>query len=438
MRRALLAAARNAGAEAEVYALSARSTVVSFENAALKNIELSMQSGLGLRIIKDGKLGLAYACNPPAPQDLLQRALESLQAGSADAPPAFCLPETLPASEPHDAGVESLTTEQVADEVAGLCRRLGAVRDGQVNINARFGTQEIRLLNSRGLDCSQKISSYLVHPQLTFPGTYASINRAWRAEGFARFPDETAEHLKDLFASAGRQARLRSGRMKALFLPEAMNVLYWRLEYGLNAKNVFQRESRLLGRLGEKVFSDQLSFVDAPHRTGSRLFDDEGRPCRKTVLIERGVLKSFYSDLFYSAKLGVPPTGHGYRVAPMGAETLSAPPTPSLMHQGISPGKGCLREMIAQMDRGVIIAGTMGAHSGNIPNGDYSVGLAPALYVEKGEIQGLVKDAMAAGNIYEDLREIVAVEDAAHPSAEAPAGCRAPALLIDAVSVTVG
>jgi PmbA protein len=439
MMEILLAAARKAGAEAEVYALSSRSTAVSFENARLKDIEASIQSGLGLRLIKGGKLGLAYACNPPAPEELLKRALASIEAGGAEAPPAFSRPGAAALAGSYDPAIETLSTEQVADELAGICSRLGAVRDGQVNVSARFGTQEIRIVNSRGLDCAQKLSSYLVHPKLTFPGTYASINRALRAEGFARFPDETIEHLKGLFASAGRQARPRSGRMKALFLPEAMKVLYWRLEYGINAKNVFQKESRLLGRVGEKVFSDQLTFVDAPgQRAGSRIFDDEGRPCRDTVLIERGVLKSYYSDLFYASKLGVPPSGHGYRAAQMGAETLSAPPAPALMHQGVLPGGVSLKEMIAKMDRGVIIGGAMGAHSGNFPNGDYSVGLAPALYVERGEIVGLVKDAMAAGNVYEELREVVAVESAAHAVAEAPAGCRVPAVLVDGVSVTVG
>jgi len=52
-----------------------------------------------------------------------------------------------------------------------------------------------------------------------------------------------------------------------------------------------------------------------------------------------------------------------------------------------------------------------GAHSGNILNGDYSVGLCPGLYVENGEIMGHVKDAMVAGNIFETLKEVIDIED---------------------------
>ena len=53
------------------------------------------------------------------------------------------------------------------------------------------------------------------------------------------------------------------------------------------------------------------------------------------------------------------------------------------------------------------------------------------MYVEKGEIVGRVKDAMAAGNIYETLKEVVALEDVAHPTY----GGTFPAVLLDQVNV---
>ncbi len=63
------------------------------------------------------------------------------------------------------------------------------------------------------------------------------------------------------------------------------------------------------------------------------------------------------------------------------------------------------------MDRGLILEGVLGAHSGNIPNGDYSVGVSTGLYVEGGEIRGRVTDTMVTGNVYETLSNVVAVGD---------------------------
>jgi PmbA protein len=51
--------------------------------------------------------------------------------------------------------------------------------------------------------------------------------------------------------------------------------------------------------------------------------------------------------------------------------------------------------------------------------------------VENGEIIGRVKDAMAAGNIYESLKNVVALEDRGHSTY----GGTFPSLLLDQVNV---
>ena len=129
--------------------------------------------------------------------------------------------------------------------------------------------------------------------------------------------------------------------------------------------------------------------------------------------------------------MGVQSTGHGYKGAMWGGETVSIKPSPSLDHLYIRPGEKSFRELLRLMDKGILIAGVMGAHSGNILNGDYSIGLSPGLYVEKGEILGHVKDAMVAGNIFDTMNHIIEIEDTLHPAS----GGMFPAILFDGVSV---
>jgi PmbA protein len=83
------------------------------------------------------------------------------------------------------------------------------------------------------------------------------------------------------------------------------------------------------------------------------------------------------------------------------------------------------------MNHGVVVAGVMGAHSGNILNGDFSVGLSPGLYVDGGEIRGHLKDAMVAGNIFEVMKNVIAMEDTLHPTY----GGTFPSILFNDVSV---
>ncbi|MGB9811911.1 MAG: metallopeptidase TldD-related protein, partial [Dictyoglomus turgidum] len=100
-----------------------------------------------------------------------------------------------------------------------------------------------------------------------------------------------------------------------------------------------------------------------------------------------------------------------YKVSDWGGEIIRVRPTPSLEHLHMKPGDKDFYEMIKSMDKGIIVAQALGAHSGNIPNGDFSIGLSPGLYVENGEILGHVKDAMVAGNIYEVMRNVLSLEN---------------------------
>jgi PmbA protein len=125
------------------------------------------------------------------------------------------------------------------------------------------------------------------------------------------------------------------------------------------------------------------------------------------------------------------PTGHGYKTAAWSSETVGERPGPAPLHPAIKPGATSFAEMLAMMDKGIIVCGALGAHSGNVANGDFSIGLSPGIYVENGEIKGRVKDAMVAGNIYDVMTNVLAIEDMIHAT---PRG-RFPAILLDRVSV---
>jgi PmbA protein len=192
---------------------------------------------------------------------------------------------------------------------------------------------------------------------------------------------------------------------------------------------VYEKVSPLTGRIGDQVLSEKLTLKDEPlndSQPGARALDDEGTPCRNLTLFERGVLRSFYNDRFYARKTGTEPTGHGWR------HDVTTRPEPSLAHLAMVPGEHSFEEMLKLMGRGVVAVMALGAHSGNRLNGEYSVGLAPGLWVEDGAIVGVVKDSLVAGNVYDDLKKVIAVEDTAHYAGRD----RFPSLLLDDISFT--
>jgi PmbA protein len=421
--------------QAEVYAIDEERTALTLEDARLKDIDSSIQSGIALRIIRDGKLGFAYTKNLMATEALLQNAQDSLT-GGAEAPQDFPTNKGMPSLKTFEPVVTSVTSTMIGEECRRVCDYLGGIADGQLNLEAGKTVKQIRLRNSQGTDLQVRLSAYHMAPSLLYPGSYAAISRVFLRRSFEETPEEILDYTSRLFEAGKKAVTPAGGRMQVLFLPETLYVLMWRLTSAASGMMLYQRESPLEGKIGEKIFDEKLTIRDDPlndNYAGARAFDDEGTPCRPLALVEKGVFRSFFSDLYYGMRLRTGSTGHGYRCARWGGETVSIKPTPSLQHLVVEPGGTPLEEMIGSVDRGVILCQALGAHSGNIVNGDYSVGLSPGLYVEHGEIVGHVKDGMVAGNIYETLRNVVSIERTQHHAS----GGRFPALLVDDVSVAI-
>ncbi len=222
--------------------------------------------------------------------------------------------------------------------------------------------------------------------------------------------------------------------MKVLFLPETLYVLLWRIAYATSAESIYRNASPAVNKIGKKIFHEDFTLINDPLNEDfgpARAFDDEATPTQMLPIIENGVLKNFYYDLNYAQKMNKKSSGNGFKTGRWESEKIAIKPGPALEHLFITPGKASFSEILSSIDQGIIVAGALGAHSGNIPNGDFSIGLAPGLYVKDGRIVGRLKDAMVAGNIYEVLQNVIAVENRVYPGMVG----YFPAILFDNVNV---
>jgi len=422
----LMEIARKAADRVEVYSRDTRSDDVSFENAKLKDIGSSISSGIGLTLIKDGKLGTAYTRNLTDREGLVENALTAMK-GGVEADYAMAGKAELPKLDGYDESIEKLSNTKMTEEVERVCETLSGRATGQVNAGVERSVTTVRVLTSEGADFSARTSGYQCYFAVMYPGSYSSIARLVAGKGFVPASDEDLSYVADTYNASLKEVTPETGRTRVLFLPETVYGLAWRVMLGTRGKEVYENVSPLKDKVGKKIAGEQFSLVDEPLNDvwpGARAFDDEGTPCRDTPVVENGVLKGFYYDRYYARKAGVEPTGHGWR------QDVTTRTGPSLHHMAIKPGEDTLKDLLGKMDRGVVAAGLLGAHSGNLLHGDFSMGLAPALWVEKGEVVGHVKDAMVAGNVYEDLNNVVAVGSRQRLYYMG----RFPALLLDGVS----
>lgn len=406
----LIERASATGAQFEIYSRSAETRSVSIENSEFKSAEVNFNAGVSLRLIKGGLIGTSFTTNLADPELLVANAMASLNAG---VPAGISFPGqgAFPAVRTYSEKAEKAGTEELLSESFRIMRELAARSDAQINVAAGTVIFESRLVNSSGLDYSWKGSQVEKTASLITAGgsDCVAADIGFDLEPMRR---ESLEEVSSIFASCSNEIRPAAGKRNVLFMPRAIEVLLWRLRSGASAQSFSQSISPLAKKAGEKVFSGLLTVKSSPlddSMPGARAIDDEGVACSDLKLVENGVFRGFYSDLKFAAKTGIKPTGHGFRRGPWGGNPVMMPVLPYLSHVCIERGDKIFCELLKEMGDGIVVFGTLGEHTGNIPNGDFSIGLSMGLCVENGRITGKARDTMVSGNIYDVLNRVLAV-----------------------------
>ena len=129
-----------------------------------------------------------------------------------------------------------------------------------------------------------------------------------------------------------------------------------------------------------------------PGKLGTSPFDSEGVPCRRTVVVEQGVLKNFLHNTYTARKLNMKST----------ANAAGSGVGPSNFY--LEAGRHTPDEIIRTLDRGLVLTRTIG-HGLNPVTGDISRG-AFGLWVEKGKVIHPVSEVTVSGNLGAILQDI--------------------------------
>lgn len=412
----LIECAGRTGAEFEIYSYCCTNSQLRFDHAELSEADSSLSSGVSLRLLKDGRMGFAYTRNIQEPRRLVDNALVSMKAGAEG---RFAFRNVHPAKhlQSYSAAAEKLKSENLHNDAAGYCSYLSSRCDGDISALTRVRLREWRILNSAGLDIAWKASEVVAGVGIAGVGG-DSLDLGAVGSAHAVLSNDKLDSLLETYAALKTEVRPRTGKCRVLFMPSAMYALLWRFEMGGCARSLVQGISPLAGKEGAQVFSPILTLRDCVSDASLpnvRSVDDEGTPCRDFKMVEKGVFRGFYNDLAYSARLGVEPTGHGYRATRWGGDPVALEPTPYPGRFCFERGNKTFMELLCEMGEGIIVFGTLGAHSGNLACGDFSIGLAPGLVVEGGRIVGKAKDTMVSGNIYDVMRRVAGVGCEAEP-----------------------
>jgi PmbA protein len=333
----------------------------------------------------------------------------------------------------YDEAVAAIGTEwKIAQAMEAEASALAA--DPRVT-NSKGATFESHLgtrvfANSRGFAGSYRTSScgLAVQPVATENGS--TERDYWYTSSRTAAGLESAELVgKKAAERAVRRLNPRkvgTQRAPVIFEPRTARALLGEIFDAVSGSAIYRHASFLTGKLGEKIASDLLTVVDDATIAGlfgSSPFDDEGVAARRTVVIERGVLKNYLLNTYTARKLGFKTTGNASR-----GLTGNAGVGPGNFY--IEAGSATPEEMIAGVRAGLYVTELIGA-TANTVTGDYSAGAA-GLWIENGELAYPVSEITIAGNLKQMMMDL---ERAAN-DLEFRSSVAAPTLLIREMTIS--
>ena len=197
--------------------------------------------------------------------------------------------------------------------------------------------------------------------------------------------------------------KIKTQKVPIVFDRQTSGALLGHIFEAVNGDSIYRHASFLAGKLGEKPFGANLTVWDdgtIPGGYGTRPFDGEGVPTRRTTVIENGELKSYLLNTYTAKKLGMATTGNASR-------GLAGTPGIGNGNFYLKPGEKSQEEIIKGIKQGLLVTEFLG-HGVNLVTGDFSRG-ASGMWIENGELAYPVEEITVAGNLgemFSNLAEI--------------------------------
>jgi PmbA protein len=404
------------GVECEAYGEEAESFQVEVFRGSPESVDRSSESGMGVRVVRDGRVGFAWTCDLSGGglSSVLEEAVSNARGGDE------CDADVLAPGGPDVPDAE--TEDSYPADISSAVKIEGTIEMEESALAA-----DPRVRSSENASYSEVTTTVCVGSTRGFLRTGSDGYAACMTGAAAGSGGETrtgwyysqARHPSDLdFSGTGREAGLRAarllggepmptGRYTAVFDPFAFIEIVSLLSEIVSAEMVVRGSSVLAGRMGEKVASGLFTLVDDPVLEGGccrAAFDDEGVPASRKELISGGVLGGFLQSSYTARKTGAGAGGNAFRAS------FKSLPAPGPSNIFVAPGSGDTDALVRTAVSGILVQDVMGIHTADPVSGDFSVGIN-GLEIEGGDAGRPVCEMTVSGNILSLLSGIAAAGD---------------------------
>lgn len=419
LERALAEALATGGDFADVYAEDRRLTSFSMEDDRLDRLQLTQERGVGIRVMRGGITGYAYADGWDE-ASLLAAARAARDVARATAPAGqrvrLVAVETGPHPRPARPAELAPVQERAAllEQVNGAARSMGPLIR-QVTTRFMDSVQRVVIASSDGVLAQDERRVVQLSTAVTAErGGVRQLGRRARGgqiglelferhapEELGREAAEGAIRMLDAIpAPAGPMPVIVSNGWGGVLFHEAVG-------HGLEADHIERKSSVYAGKLGERVAAPIVTLVDdatIPNHRGSYRVDDEGVAGQRTPLVVGGILEGFLTDRKHALALGLATSGNGRR------QSFQRLPLPRMTNLVVEPGASSPDSILADTPTGLYVV-SLGGGQVDTTSGQFVFSVTEAYLIEGGRLGAPVRGATLAGDSFSVLARVDAIAD---------------------------
>ncbi|MEL4304392.1 TldD/PmbA family protein [Methanococcoides sp. LMO-2] len=391
--------------EAEVFIIHNRSITADLKRRTIESGKERVNEGIGIRTIVNGAVGFASTNIVERIDDAVKVAVSSARIRESD-PDWTSLPSN--SKYPEVSGTFDKKIDELGlDECISLTGEMinGALSIPNVNTTSgSFSTTVTRqmIMNTNGVEVVDEGTG--VSGFVDVITTEGDISTAYDFEVSRSLDIDTfniGKNAAELALRSQNGMSIEPQKTNVILHPFAFSdILGNTFEPSLDADNVQKGRSSLIGKIGEKIATSELTMIDDGTLHGgieTSISDEEGTPSQRTTIIEKGIFSSYLYDSYTAGKDKTTSTGNGIR--------HSYASTPSIGSRNLIMDHP-QSDIIDETEEGVFINTVIGAHTANAISGDFSVEARNAFTIKDGEIDKPIKSLMLSGNIFDMLSNI--------------------------------
>jgi TldD protein len=403
---------------ADVYFENRISRRILMEESKFRSAVFGISQGAGVRVISGDKTGFAYTDEITAEKLAQAAEVASYVARNTEG----TVPVGVESQERPSFVTVRLPLDEISDadrlEVMQRANQAALDYDPRIIMASISYYDEIRgrtIATSEGVLLSDALPHMFFIVQTLGEGNntrHMGRERLSKHMGFEMFeeypPEEVARTCARESIAMLEAKDCPAGKMDVVMQNGWGGVLvHEAVGHPLEADNIAREVGVFTGKLGQKVASDVFTMVDdgsLPNMRGTTNFDDEGTQMKRNVLIDKGVLVKYMTDILSARQIDMERTGNGRR------ETFRHIPIPRMTNTFIDRGGDNPEDILASTENGIYVQSLSGG-SVNPTTGVFNFTCREAYLIEQGKKTVPVKGATLIGNCLDIIANIDAVGD---------------------------